>query len=286
MSVHEANDQQTARHVADALIRHAGSREAFVQIVTQLIRQAIDEVIDTPRTNRFTLDEIEKTEKTYIGTKIEILFRNHMSLPKGAILDVCIDGIETDIKYTIGSNWTIPQEAMSHPCILIRANEKKGICSTGIVVIRLERLNEGQNRDGKRTISKSGFDDILWLLKDTPYPMSFWEMLPPDHRLAIMAPKGGTERLANLFRLVQRVPISRRIIESIAQQDDYMKRLRKNGGARDILSKEGIAVLWGQKDKDLIDRLGLPLCNPDEFISVQPEDESEIDWLRQAQHIN
>ena len=39
-----------------ALVRHAGDQAAFSVEVPALFRQAIDEVIDAPRTNRFTLD--------------------------------------------------------------------------------------------------------------------------------------------------------------------------------------------------------------------------------------
>src|SRR5687767_5744114 len=34
------------------------------------IRRALDEVIDGPRTGRWDVSQLEKTEKTYIGTKI------------------------------------------------------------------------------------------------------------------------------------------------------------------------------------------------------------------------
>ena len=48
----------------------------FALEVPRRLREALDEVIDTPRTGRFTLSQLEKTEKTYIGTKVEILVRD------------------------------------------------------------------------------------------------------------------------------------------------------------------------------------------------------------------
>ncbi len=39
------------------------------------VRDAIDEVIDTARTGRFSPTQLNGQEKTYIGTKIEILIR-------------------------------------------------------------------------------------------------------------------------------------------------------------------------------------------------------------------
>jgi len=269
-----------------AILRHAGGFEKFRVEMPQLLRRAIDEVIDSARSNRFTLIEIEKTEKTYIGTKIEILLRNYLGMSKGKVLDLSIDGIEVDIKNTIGSNWTIPSEAMGHPCILLKAQESTSLCSFGIIVIRDEILNPGRNRDGKRTISQAGMAHVHWLLKDEPYPENFWEKLNTETRREIITPRGGTERLANLFRLVQNRPISRLLVQAVAQQDDYMKRIRRNGGARDVLAPEGIAIFWGQKDRLLIQQLGLPVSGPDEFISFKPETAEHIKLLRDAGHID
>ena len=269
-----------------SILRHAGGYEKFRVDVPQLLRRAIDEVIDSARSNRFTLIEIEKTEKTYIGTKIEILLRNYLGMNKGKVLDLSIDGIEVDIKNTIGSNWTIPSEAMGHPCILLKAQETTSLCSFGIIVIRDEILNPGRNRDGKRTISQAGFAHVHWLLKDEPYPENFWEKLDMETRREIITPRGGTERLANLFRRVQNRPISRLLVQAVAQQDDYMKRIRRNGGARDVLAPEGIAILWGQKDRLLIQQLGLPVSSPDEFISFKPETAEHIKLLRDAGHVD
>lgn len=282
----EHPDYALMKHLERAILRHAGGLVRFRAEIPPLLRQAIDEVIDAARSGRFTLDEIEKTEKTYIGTKIEILLRNHLKMQKGQVLDLSIDGTEVDIKNTIGSNWTIPSEAMGHPCILLKAEEKKALCSFGIIVIRDEVLNPGKNRDGKRTISKSGFQHVHWLLRDEPYPENFWQTLASDLRQQITAPRGGAERVAALFRLVQGKPISRLIVQGLAQQDDYMKRIRRNGGARDHLAPEGIAILWGQKDRDLIRILHLPDCGADEFISYKPVTEDEIRLLRDAGHID
>jgi hypothetical protein len=262
-------DYPLIKQLEAAILRHAGGLEKFSVDIPQLLRQAIDEVIDSARSKRFTLDELEKTEKTYIGTKIEILLRNHLGINKGKILDLAVDGIEVDIKNTIGSNWMIPSEAMEHPCILLKAQESTSRCSFGLIVIREEVLNHGKNKDGKRSISRAGLAQVHWLLRDVPYPTSFWQHLPAETRKTITAPRGGTDRLAALFREVQGRPISRLIVQALAQQDDYMKRIRKNGGARDVLSREGIAILWGQKDRELIRQLGLPPCAKDEFISFR-----------------
>ena len=94
-----------------------------------------------------------------------------------------------------------------------------------------------------------------------------FQMMPLNQRQAIMNAGGGTARLAALFEVVQKKPISRVIVQAIAQQDDYMKRVRRNGGARDVLAPKGVAILWGTGDKGLIQKLKLGPVGPDEFIS-------------------
>lgn len=269
-----------------AIYRYAKGREAFDRQVPLILRQAIDEVIDAPRTNRFTLAETEKTEKTYLGTKVEILLRDHLQIPKGARLDLSIEGVETDIKNTMGSNWTIPLESHNHPALLIRSKETTARCDVGLVIVRPQYLNAGANRDSKKTLSTAGAQNIWWLLRDHPYPPNFWEILSVADRQTIMGAGGGTARLAALFQKIQRQPISRLQVQAVAQQHDYMKRLRRNGGARDILSSLGIALLWGGKDRETISRLGLGELTGDEFISLAPATEEERTLLRNLRHID
>src|SRR5690606_13577897 len=95
----------------------------------------------------------------------------------------------------------------------------------------------------------------------------------------------GTERVAGLFRQVQRQVVDRDILQAVAQQKDYMKRLRKNGGARDQLAEEGIAVLSGKYDSALIERLGLPPATGDEFVSLTAETDEEWDILHAGGHL-
>ncbi len=274
-----SKDLNTAAKIEKAILKNVGGKSTLENEFPKMIRKALDEVIDTPRSGRLRLDQIEKTEKTYIGTKIEILFRNFIGFPKG-ILDLNIDGMDVDIKNTVTGNWMIPQEAFGKPCILISADEKKALCNLGIFVAWPEYLSKGTNRDKKKSIPKSNFKYIHWLLFEQPYPKNIWEDADPLKVKKIFKPEGGTERLVQLFKEMQEVPISRTVIEGIAQQKDYMKRLRKNGGARDKLASEGIALLSGAYDKALIKKLGLPACSREEFISYQVKTAEDKKLLR------
>lgn len=267
-------DYELLTRLEQAIYKHAGGKAKFENDIPPLLRQAIDEVIDPARSKRFTLEEVDKTEKTYLGTKIEILLRNYLKLEREGNLDLVISGVQVDVKNTMKGTWTIPNEAVGHPCILISENEAEAKCSFGLIVIRAEILNLGRNRDKKTTIKKAELANAHWLLRDAPYPPNFWLGLSSEVRRQIVTPRGGTSRVAMLFRLHQRQPISRKLIEALAQQKDPMKRIRKNGGARDSLAREGIMILSGKTQKALIAQYGLPFCTPDEFISVQESDDA------------
>ncbi|GGC95303.1 NaeI family type II restriction endonuclease [Aquisalinus flavus] len=288
MSMHplssEHPDYEVLSPLVVAILKAAGGLEKFKLDIPVLFRTAIDEVIDAPRTNRFTLNEIEKTEKTYLGTKIEILLRNHLKLPKGNLLDLNVNNTECDIKHTMHASWSIPQENYNHPAILLKENEKTALMDFGLVNIRPEYLRGGMNQDRKTGISAANMVHVWWILKNYPYPPNFWEKLPPSVKTRILNAGSASLRIAELFRQIQEKPITRTQIHAISQQHDYMKRMRKNGGARDILHKENIYILWGSGDKKLIKELGLGTLHKDEFVSVSPKNDAERKLITSSRH--
>jgi hypothetical protein len=275
-------DFELLTRLEEAIIRHAKGWDRFLVDIPALLRQSIDEVIDAPRSQRFVIDELEKTEKTYLGTKVEILLRNHLNLDRGKVLDVRVDAIEVDIKNTIKSSWMIPRESVGHPCILISTDEKRAQCSFGLVVIENDILTSGSNQDKKKSICAAGMKNVHWMLKDKGYPRNFWESVSSEALAKITKPRGGTERLALLFELYQRVPVHRDVLLALAHQKDAMKRLRKNGGARDRLARDGIGLLSGKYNSALIAKLRLPHCGVNDFISVKPSTEEDNKMLREA----
>lgn len=281
----EHDDYRVVQQVRAEVLTRAGGIDKLRAVFPQMIRRAIDEVIDTPRTKRLKLDQLEKTEKTYLGTKIEIFLRDLLGLPKG-LLDLVVDGLDVDIKNTVGSNWMIPTEAVDKPCILVMSDELLALCQLGIIVAHPAYLTPGSNKDKKRSIAAAGWDHIDWILLNEPYPANFWEAVTPATAQQIMLGNSGTERLVRLFTAVPRRAIHRDIIQGVAQQKDYMKRLRKNGGARDRLAADGVALLSGTYDGAIIEHLGLGRIEKDEFIAVRAETPEMQAYLRQTGHID
>ena len=262
-------------------------KDLFEEKLRSFFRSAIDEVIDTARTGRYFLSDLEKTEKTYLGTKFEILLRDWLQVPKGVKLDLLIGGQEVDVKSTTGgkSGWMIPLEAIGELCILLRVNEDASTCAVGLVRARQEYLRSGKNQDKKTSFSAEGTRNIWWMVQDFAYTPNFWNIVSDSDRLEIMAVRGGSKRLAMFLERYQGIPLSRVQIQAIAAQDDFMKRIRSNQGARDLLRQKGIAVLYSENDRDLMQRLGITFGYR-EFVSYQPKNDLEKRLLRNAGYID
>jgi hypothetical protein len=269
------------------LLEAVKGKDLFEEKLRSFFRSAIDEVIDTARTGRYFLSDLEKTEKTYLGTKFEILLRDWLQVPKGVVLDFQIGEQEVDVKSTTGgkSGWMIPPEAIDQLCILLRVNEDESTCAVGLARARKDYLRVSENRDKKTSFSAKATQNIWWMVQHFAYTPNFWTLISANMRRKIMEPNGGTNRLALLFENCLETPISRVQIAAIAAQDDFMKRIRRNGGARDTLAPKGIAILYSETDRQLMRDLGLKFGSR-EFVSYRPKSGGEAAKLKAAGHID
>ena len=105
---------------------------------------------------------------------------------------------------------------------------------------------------------------MRWLHARAPLQENALIRLPERDVAAIFAPSSGQQRVNELFRRAQRMRVSRAVVATVAMQDDYMKRVRGGGGARDQLRAEGI-VIFGHYAGDL----GLRRPGPGEFVSAR-----------------
>jgi hypothetical protein len=263
-------DKKALAPLAAAILSAAGSLAKLKHEVGELLRDCIDGVIKTPQTGRRLYQELQNSEKTYIGTCVEIDLRDRLQLPKGTLLDLEIAGVEVDVKFSAGTSWMVPPEAFGHPCVIISADDVAGLCCFGLFLARIEYLT-APNRDQKRGISKFGRENIQWFFKDEPYPPNFWQAIPADIARKIAAGRSGNERIITLFREVMDEPIGRKIVEDVASQRDFMRRLRADGerGTRDILARDGIVLLCGtwSNAQELVRALRLRPLSGSEFMS-------------------
>ena len=269
-------DVRVILEIRDELYRIAEGALSFEQRMVQLVRQAIDEVIDTGRSGRFVFSELETTENAYIGVRTEILFRNEFSLERGR-LDVVIAGHDVDIKNTTGGTWMIPTHSVGKACLLIRSEplSDPGNCSAGLAIAHAKYLNSGANQDKKRTFRAADKDKILWLFEAAEFPGNIFDRLSVSERREILGASSGTARVAALFEKVQRIPIPRHVVEAVARQTDAAKRVRRNGGARDLTEPKNLFIFSYDQQRRWIEQFQLPPCAKGNFISLRPNSDAE-----------
>lgn len=237
---------------------------------TLIVRDAVDFVLDPVNTARTRVTDLDNVEKTFIGLKLEHFVRDMLDVPK-RLRDLHIAGMDVDIKNTVRDNWSIPQETYrdSEPCLLMAVDDERYVCYLGLIIAKLEYLHGGTgNRDTKRGVSAPGFENIMWLVCGEPFPPSKFDRFDMDRFRELRKLRGGSKRTAQFFRENLSTPIHRSVIQALLfDQADYMKRLRGNGGARDILRKEGIAVVSSYHN-GLLESLDLEKLAGDQMMAI------------------
>jgi hypothetical protein len=246
--------------------------------VAIVLRDTLDQLYDGQHTGRWKYDQLHKTEKTHMGTLVEINLHRQFAFADGDATDYRIAGVEVDCKYSMTyGGWELPPEAINHLCLLITANDEASSWSAGLVRVRGEYLRDRSNRDSKRQLTATARSHIrqLWPRHGNLAENIFLHMDPRDReRIFSARARRGTQhgqaKTNELFRTVQRRIIRRAEIATVAQQDDFMKRARGNGGARTALRPEGILVLGHQDNDPLVAAaLGLPVPRKGEFVSAR-----------------
>lgn len=265
----EADEDPELTAVAAALrsVDPDGARTARV------LRATLDQLYDGVRTGRYRWDDLHKTEKTHCGTLVEINMQREFGFADGVDLDYRIAGAEVDCKYSqTNGGWMIPPEARDQICLVLWASDEASLWKMGLVRASNELLTDSTNRDAKTTLSakKGGRKAICWIFACGGLAENTLLHLPEGVADHIMAGRSGAERIRRLCRTVQGRIIRREVIATVAQQADYMKRLRGNGGARSDLQSEGIIILGQYERHRLIAQvLHLPMPGPGDTVTAR-----------------
>jgi len=235
------------------------------------IRGALDMLLDGQHTGRYRWDQLHKTEKTHAGTLVEIALARALRLADGVALDYTIAGADVDCKFSHRrGGWMIPPEAEGKLLLLVQASDEDGTWAAGLVRAVPGHLTAAGNRDAKRALNERGRAAVRWLHARAPLGENALIRLPSSDAAAIFALPSGQQRVNELFRRAQRMRVSRTVVATVAMQDDYMKRVRGGGGARDQLRDEGIVIFGDYAgDQVLASALGLPRPGPGEFVSAR-----------------
>ncbi|MFI6769479.1 NaeI family type II restriction endonuclease [Streptomyces sp. NPDC050355] len=235
------------------------------------IRRSIDMLLDGQHTGRFRWDQLYKTEKAHLGTLVEINVQREFVFADGASMDYSIADADVDCKYsqTLGA-WMIPPEALGHLLLVVWASDEESSWSVGLVRALPERLNSRGNRDAKKTLNAAGRAAVRWLFRGARLQENMLLRLSEADIKAIFSHKSGQRRVDDLFLRAQGRQISRTVVATVAMQEDYMKRVRYNGGSRSRLQPRGIVILGHYSSHGRIaEALGLPVPGAGESVSAR-----------------
>lgn len=249
----------------------------------RVLRDTIDQLLDGEHTGRFDWNDLHKTEKTHAGTLVEINLLREFGLQSGVDMDYLIEGIEVDCKFSqTPYAWMIPPEALDEICLVVWADDWEKKWSAGLLRANRAKLTTSGNvtkkgnRDGKFRLTKKDRHLVHWLWLDQPLEENLLLHLDRDTQAAVLAAGSGSKRspgqakVNELFRRVQKRRINRTVIRTLAQQKDYMKRVRGDGGARDKLRDEGILICGDYPNhRKVAEALGLPVPQEGENVSVR-----------------
>lgn len=263
----------------DDVVSWFRSRPSVEQDFGTAIRQALDEVYDGQRTGRYRIDQLSKVEKTYIGTKVEIIVADVFGLPRGRRMDYLIAGHEVDAKWSMrAGGWMIPREAVGELCLCMTADDERSTFSVGIVRADQQALRPTSNQDKKRYLTDAAVGSIAWIVRDGPLPENLLLHLDPRTREQILAVgASGQQRVNELFRHVRERVVRREVVLTVARQHDGPKRVRD---ARAHCREDGIVVLGHQNEHPRIAReLGLEAPPKGSWISVRlvPDEDGDVE---------
>lgn len=278
------SDGNSSDHELDAVEAELHRLDPGGEQVAAVLRETLDQLYDGQHTGRWSYNQLHKTEKTHMGTLVEINLHRAFGFADGDVTDYRIAGIEVDCKYSMNyGGWELPPEVINHICLLITANDTTSTWTAGLARIHEAYLRGRANRDAKRQLTAASRCNIrpLWPEHGRLAENLFLQIDPAirDRIFGSRSRHGtshGQARTNELFRSVQRRIIRRAELATVAQQDDFMKRARGNGGARTHLRTEGIIVLGHQDNDPLVAAaLGLPVPRKGEFVSARviPADE-------------
>lgn len=145
--------------VRDELIRLDPSGSAFANA----LRESIDQLLDGERTGRWDWYTLRKTEKTHMGTIVEIRLHNAFEFEDGHAMDYRIAGVDVDCKFSQSvGGWELPPESLGHLCLVVTANDDASSWHAGLIRVT-DHIVGGPNRDGKRKLTVTGESQVLWL---------------------------------------------------------------------------------------------------------------------------
>lgn len=267
-----ARDRDDARTVEEGradVLRRMPRGVSAQSFFGGLIRRAIDEVL-TQQSMRYTIDQLDPPEQTYIGTRVEILVREGLDLAIGERADAIIADRDADIKWSKSLSWMIGPENLGTLCLGLGMTKDQTRFSVGLFVPHKDHLG-GQNRDKKYGVGAPyRRAKVAWIVEEAPLEQNFIATLSDDIRERIMRGSSAQERVRRLAELVPNRPIPRSAIRFVTNnKEDFMRRIREDSTRSAPPLGEMVCLSWKYRKSEL-SRLGIALQR-DQFIFVHQD---------------
>ncbi|MEU3710536.1 NaeI family type II restriction endonuclease [Streptomyces catenulae] len=226
------------------------------------IRRTFDQVLDGPRTGRFRLDQLSRSERMRLPLQMETEverefgFASNRSLSVGHGADFYVEGVPVDFRFRVGRIGRV-RSFGPDPVLLVHADDGRGLWSAGLWC--------DPQAGGAALLGRELQDTMHWLFRDAPLPGNVLLQLPADDLQAIFAPGSAHGRIVELMRRAPGRLVSRSALKTVGMTSDVDRRIRR---VRARLADDGIVILtWF--DRDLAAQLGLPQPSPREYVSAR-----------------
>jgi len=213
------------------------------------IRAAMDEVLDGPSTGRYSLSQLDKYERTFLGHHVQRAFRRAFGLAAGDDRDFSVQGVEFDLRFNMRrGGWMIPEDQRGNIVLLVYGSEDRGVYGVGLCRVTDAILVGKPNRDRKDHLRRQALDsDVVWLASEAPLRKGILLRLAPEAVQSIFGKSTGGQRVDELVRQSRGEIIEATAFATAAMQADPLKRVRD---ARQRFAAEGLLVLSGANPTD------------------------------------
>ena len=239
------------------------------------LRRTYDQIYDGGNTGRFRWEQLNKTEKTYFGSLVDINIQREFSFADGIDLDFRIAGADVDCNWVdYDGGWMLTPAATGQICLLVTGCDDRSVWNAGVMRAVEPVLNASDNGNDRKTLSSAGRISIEWMWRNTRLPENVLLHIDPMILQAIMVdlagPRHGQKRLDELLRSVPNRIIDRRVVATIQQEGDYIKNMRAIRRSRQNLMTEGIVVFGDSLGhRNIALNLGLPPLGDGDFMSAR-----------------
>ncbi|MCS3627180.1 hypothetical protein GGP53_001021 [Salinibacter ruber] len=263
----------------DDVKQHLTQLDGLRETAASAVRNAIDYTLNGSNTGRYSVEELNKTEKTLVGVLFESQMRREFGFPDGETSDIAIAGHDVEVKFSLNEfGWMFGPENFGELCLVAFASEADEVYRFGLIRPVEDYLRSGINRDKKAQLLAEDRDKIDWIIEAGDLPRNILYHMNPEKRDAIMSVEKGTPRIRKLFELHQCEIIDHTCIRTVGYDlSDPIRRVRRgSSSARSHVKKQSLVLLGSDGSKEEAHALGYEI-GKEQYVCVPEKEFHEKD---------